>query len=107
MEQVSHHPPISACRAESPKWDYYGENAVDSKFYGRSFDFKHLGKMFCVIRPDKGVRNKNGELVEEELYSWKKLTLLWWVLCLVTLLLITMVKWLLKTILLVTSLPLI
>lgn len=72
VEQVSHHPPISACRAESPKWDYYGENAVDSKFYGRSFDFKHLGKMFCVIRPDKGVRNKNGELVEEELYSWKK-----------------------------------
>lgn len=72
VEQVSHHPPISACRAESPKWDYYGENAVDSKFYGRSFDFKHLGKMFCVVRPDKGVINKNGEWVEEELYSWKK-----------------------------------
>ena len=45
---------------------------MTQKFYGRSFDFKHLGKMFCVIRPDKGVRNKNGELVEEELYSWKK-----------------------------------
>jgi oxysterol-binding protein 1 len=24
-EQVSHHPPISACWAESPKWRYYGE----------------------------------------------------------------------------------
>lgn len=24
-EQVSHHPPISACWAESPHWLYYGE----------------------------------------------------------------------------------
>lgn len=24
-EQVSHHPPISACWAESPHWRYYGE----------------------------------------------------------------------------------
>ncbi|EGV62398.1 hypothetical protein CANTEDRAFT_126281 [Yamadazyma tenuis ATCC 10573] len=71
-EQVSHHPPISACKAESIKWDYYGENAVDSKFRGRSFDFKHLGKMFCVIRPDAGVIDVNGNKVAEELYSWKK-----------------------------------
>lgn len=72
VEQVSHHPPISACCAQSPKWDYYGENAVDSKFRGRSFDFKHLGKMFCVIRPDNGVVDKNNNVVSEELYSWKK-----------------------------------
>ncbi|KAK6460342.1 Oxysterol-binding protein-domain-containing protein [Scheffersomyces coipomensis] len=72
VEQVSHHPPISACSAESPKWDYYGENAVDSKFRGRSFDFKHLGKMFCVLRPDNGVIDKNNNKVHEELYSWKK-----------------------------------
>lgn len=71
-EQVSHHPVISACKAQSPKWDYYGENAVDSQFRGRSFDFKHLGKMFCVIRPDNGVINSKGERVTEELYSWKK-----------------------------------
>ncbi|SGZ51615.1 CIC11C00000000724 [Sungouiella intermedia] len=71
-EQVSHHPPISACHAESIKWDYYGENAVDSQFRGRSFDFKHLGKMFCVIRPDSGVVSKSGERVDHELYSWKK-----------------------------------
>lgn len=71
-EQVSHHPPISACKAQSPKWDYYGENAVDSQFRGRSFDFKHLGKMFCVIRPDKGVKSNKGEVLQEELYSWKK-----------------------------------
>lgn len=72
VEQVSHHPPISACHADAPKWSYYGENAVDSKFYGRSFDFKHLGRMFCVLRPDKGVKDRLGKLVHEELYSWKK-----------------------------------
>ena len=72
VEQVSHHPPISACHATSPKWEYYGENAVDSKFYGRSFDFKHLGKMFCVVRPNTGVKDKKGNIVAEELYSWKK-----------------------------------
>ncbi|ODV69145.1 hypothetical protein HYPBUDRAFT_152315 [Hyphopichia burtonii NRRL Y-1933] len=71
-EQVSHHPPISACNAQSIKWDYYGENAVDSQFKGRSFDFTHLGKMFCVIRPDKGVIDKDGNKVESETYSWKK-----------------------------------
>lgn len=27
-EQVSHHPPISACWAESPQWNYYGEVSV-------------------------------------------------------------------------------
>ncbi|CAH2350965.1 oxysterol-binding protein homolog 1 [[Candida] railenensis] len=72
VEQVSHHPPISACSAESVSWDYYGENAVDSQFRGRSFDFKHLGKMFCVVRPNNGVIDKHGNKVEEELYSWKK-----------------------------------
>lgn len=71
-EQVSHHPPISACHAESAKWDYYGENAVKSQFRGRSFDFQHLGKMFCAIRPDSGVISKSGKKVDEELYSWKK-----------------------------------
>lgn len=72
VEQVSHHPPISACSAESVNWDYYGENAVVSAFKGRSFDVKHLGKMFCVIRPNNGVQSKDGKTVDEELYSWKK-----------------------------------
>lgn len=71
-EQVSHHPPISACNVESVYWDYYGENAVDSKFRGRSFDFKHLGKMFCTIRPRGKVIDQNGNKVDEEVYSWQK-----------------------------------
>jgi hypothetical protein len=31
-EQVSHHPPISACWAESPAWHYYGEVGFTSLF---------------------------------------------------------------------------
>ncbi|ODV79179.1 uncharacterized protein CANTADRAFT_339537 [Suhomyces tanzawaensis NRRL Y-17324] len=71
-EQVSHHPPVSACAAESPKWDYYGHNEVDTSFKGRSFDIKHLGKMFCTLRPDNGVVDSKGQKVDHEVYSWKK-----------------------------------
>lgn len=66
-EQVSHHPPISATWAESTKWDYYGESNVDTKFNGRAFIIKHLGRWFCNIRPDN---DTNG--VKEEKYTWGK-----------------------------------
>ncbi|KAI9657279.1 MAG: hypothetical protein M1829_006924 [Trizodia sp. TS-e1964] len=65
IEQVSHHPPIGAAWAESPKWDYYGESAVKSKFYGKSFDINPLGTWFLKLRPSSG---------GEELYTWKKVT---------------------------------
>ncbi|KAI9675636.1 MAG: hypothetical protein M1817_001003 [Caeruleum heppii] len=65
MEQVSHHPPIGAACAESPNWDYYGESAVKSKFYGKSFEFNPLGTWFLKLRPPSG---------GEELYTWKKIT---------------------------------
>ncbi|QSS56444.1 oxysterol-binding protein [Histoplasma capsulatum var. duboisii H88] len=65
IEQVSHHPPIGAAWAESPKWDYYGESAVRSKFYGKSFDINPLGTWFLRLRPVSG---------GEELYTWKKVT---------------------------------
>lgn len=64
IEQVSHHPPIGAAWAESAKWDYYGESAVKSKFYGKSFDINPLGTWFLKLRPSGG----------EELYTWKKVT---------------------------------
>lgn len=51
-EQVSHHPPISATWTESPKWDFYGESAVDTNFNGRSFAVKHLGMWNIHLRPD-------------------------------------------------------
>ncbi|RMJ23771.1 Oxysterol-binding protein [Aspergillus sp. HF37] len=65
VEQVSHHPPIGAAWAESPKWQYYGESALKSKFYGKSFDINLLGTWFLHLRPVTG---------GEELYTWKKVT---------------------------------
>jgi hypothetical protein len=66
IEQVSHHPPIGAAWAESPKWTYFGESAVKSKFYGKSFDVNPLGTWFLKLRPTNGDK--------EELYTWKKVT---------------------------------
>ncbi|KAL2757824.1 hypothetical protein ACRALDRAFT_1061116 [Sodiomyces alcalophilus JCM 7366] len=66
IEQVSHHPPIGAAWAESPKWTYWGESAVKSKFYGRSFDINPLGTWFLRLRPTAGG--------QEDLYTWKKVT---------------------------------
>ncbi|RFU24198.1 hypothetical protein B7463_g12141, partial [Scytalidium lignicola] len=66
IEQVSHHPPIGAAWAESPRWTYYGESAVKSKFYGKSFDINPLGTWFLKLRPVNGGK--------EELYTWKKVT---------------------------------
>ncbi|KIW86700.1 uncharacterized protein Z519_12686 [Cladophialophora bantiana CBS 173.52] len=66
IEQVSHHPPIGAAYAESARWDYWGESAVKSKFYGKSFDINPLGTWFLHLRPSDGGPT--------ELYTWKKVT---------------------------------
>ncbi|EHL00950.1 putative Oxysterol-binding protein like protein C2F12.05c [Glarea lozoyensis 74030] len=66
IEQVSHHPPVGAAWAESPRWTYWGESAVKSKFYGKSFDINPLGTWFLRLRPDGSGK--------EELYTWKKVT---------------------------------
>lgn len=66
IEQVSHHPPIGAAYADSQRWTYYGESAVKSKFYGKSFDINPLGTWFLRLRPADGS--------PEELYTWKKVT---------------------------------
>ncbi|KAH8838622.1 hypothetical protein MCOR27_003696 [Pyricularia oryzae] len=66
IEQVSHHPPVGAAWAESPNWTYWGESAVKSKFYGRSFDVNPLGTWFLRLRPKSGGK--------EDLYTWKKVT---------------------------------
>ncbi|ODV86022.1 hypothetical protein CANARDRAFT_17296 [[Candida] arabinofermentans NRRL YB-2248] len=72
LEQVSHHPPISALKAEAPSWSYYGMSHVKTKFLGRSFDIKHLGTWFCELYPDNGLINSKGKKLDSELYSWKK-----------------------------------
>ena len=64
LEQVSHHPPIGAAHVESAKWTYWGEANVISKFYGRSFDFDHLGVWFLRLKPTVGGK--------EHLFTWKK-----------------------------------
>jgi oxysterol-binding protein 1 len=66
IEQVSHHPPIGAAWAEGPRWTYYGESAVKSKFYGAKFDINPLGTWFLKLRPTSGGK--------EDLYTWKKVT---------------------------------
>ncbi|TFK84172.1 hypothetical protein K466DRAFT_497061 [Polyporus arcularius HHB13444] len=80
-EQVSHHPPISACWAESPMWRYYGEVDAQNKFMGKSFEIRPTGVAHAELllpeerAPDypkaKGVRAE-GRVVEH--YSWKKVT---------------------------------
>lgn len=70
IEQVSHHPPVGAAWAESENWDYYGESAVKSKFYGKSFDINPLGTWFLRLRPKVSA----GAEPVEELYTWKKVT---------------------------------
>lgn len=67
-EQVSHHPPVGALIAESPRWDFYGASNVKSKFNGRSFDINPLGLWYITLRPNKGCE------VEEEVYSFRKVT---------------------------------
>lgn len=67
-EQVSHHPPIGALIAESPRWEFYGDSNVKSKFYGRSFDINPTGLWYLTLRPNKGAE------VEEELYTFRKVT---------------------------------
>ncbi|MCO5576850.1 hypothetical protein L7F22_030670 [Adiantum nelumboides] len=72
-EQVSHHPPISACVAESleedgvhvrPAWEYSGCVQAQSKFLGRSFEIRPTGIAHVKLRVN-GV---------EEHYTFKKVT---------------------------------
>lgn len=82
-EQVSHHPPISACLAQSPTWDYMGCVDAKSKFLGRTFEIRPTGVAHVNLKvPRKWVKtNKelttapmlSGDHVLEH-YSWNKVT---------------------------------
>ncbi|KIJ64051.1 hypothetical protein HYDPIDRAFT_112576 [Hydnomerulius pinastri MD-312] len=80
-EQVSHHPPISACWAESPCWHYYGEVDAQNKFMGKSFEIRPTGVAHAELllpedwEPDyPKVTALNGKGKAVEHYSWKKVT---------------------------------
>lgn len=80
-EQVSHHPPISACWAESPYWRYYGEVDAQNKFMGKSFEIRPTGVAHAeLLLPEEWAPRypkakgfgAEGKVVEH--YSWKKVT---------------------------------
>ncbi|KAJ7674024.1 Oxysterol-binding protein-domain-containing protein [Mycena polygramma] len=79
-EQVSHHPPISACMAESPYWQYYGEVDAQNKFMGKSFEIRPTGVAHAELllpaefAPSYPRASGPFEGKVREHYSWKKVT---------------------------------
>ena len=80
-EQVSHHPPISACWSESPAWRYYGEVNAQNKFLGKSFEICPTGVAHTdLLLPEDWAPDYpkakdailQGRVIEH--YSWKKVT---------------------------------
>ena len=61
-EQVSHHPPISACHAESRNFTFWQEARIKTKFWGKSMEFQPMGQVH-VLLPKTG-----------DLYTWNKVT---------------------------------
>jgi hypothetical protein len=42
-EQVSHHPPISACFAYNEKYEFWMNTSMKTSFWGKSLEVKALG----------------------------------------------------------------
>ncbi|WFD18546.1 hypothetical protein MCAP1_000750 [Malassezia caprae] len=83
-EQVSHHPPISACFCESPGWEYMGCVDAKSRFLGRSFEITPTGvaHVRLKVKPEWVSAEKRNSLPPSpdndgllmEHYSWNKVT---------------------------------
>ncbi|XP_023931326.1 oxysterol-binding protein-related protein 6-like [Lingula anatina] len=61
-EQVSHHPPISACHCDSPNFIFWQESRIKNKFWGRSMEIHPVGTVHLVL-PKYG-----------DHYQWNKVT---------------------------------
>ncbi|XP_045505596.1 oxysterol-binding protein-related protein 3-like isoform X4 [Colias croceus] len=61
-EQVSHHPPISACHAESNRWVFWQEARIKTKFWGKSMEFQPAGRVHLTL------------LTTGDHYVWNKVT---------------------------------
>ncbi|XP_023657457.1 oxysterol-binding protein-related protein 6 isoform X5 [Paramormyrops kingsleyae] len=61
-EQVSHHPPISACHCESKKFTFWQDVRWKNKFWGKSMEILPIGTV-NVMLPRFG-----------DLYEWNKVT---------------------------------
>ncbi|GAA6055777.1 hypothetical protein JCM3770_004796 [Rhodotorula araucariae] len=79
-EQCSHHPPISACIAQSPSWEYFGTVDAKSKFTGKSFEIRPTGVAHVTLRiPEEYADpscppSRNLQGLRDEHYSWVKVT---------------------------------
>ncbi|PWZ02166.1 hypothetical protein BCV70DRAFT_58390 [Testicularia cyperi] len=82
-EQVSHHPPISACFAQAPTWEYMGCVDAKSKFLGRTFEIRPTGVAHVNLKVPRAWVESDKELkpakfVGEdhvlEHYTWNKVT---------------------------------
>jgi len=76
-EQVSHHPPISACYAESPKFIFYGDSNIKTslKITGSMeigpvtsyhIELKETGDHFVISKPKVVLRN----IIAGKMYTW-------------------------------------
>ncbi|KJE92277.1 oxysterol-binding protein [Capsaspora owczarzaki ATCC 30864] len=61
-EQVSHHPPVSACYAESDNYQFWQAASIKNKFWGKSMEIFPHGVLHVSIP----ARNDH--------YTWKKVT---------------------------------
>ncbi|KPJ08628.1 Oxysterol-binding protein-related protein 6 [Papilio machaon] len=62
MLQVSHHPPISACHAESARWSFWQEARIRTKFWGKSMEFQPAGRVHVRLH------------TTGDHYTWNKVT---------------------------------
>ncbi|RUP06784.1 Oxysterol-binding protein-domain-containing protein [Jimgerdemannia flammicorona] len=73
-EQVSHHPPLSACHCESPNYKFYAESDIKNKFWGRSFELHPKGVSHVELKVPNSFTplsdDPNGCTLEH--YSYKK-----------------------------------
>ncbi|OWR55746.1 oxysterol-binding protein-related protein 3 [Danaus plexippus plexippus] len=61
-EQVSHHPPVSACHAASPRWLFWQEARIKTRFWGKSMEFQPAGRVHVRLA------------TTGDHYSWNKVT---------------------------------
>lgn len=63
-EQVSHHPPVSVCHAESKNFIFWQDVRIKTKFWGKSMEFQPNGFVnLKLLRPDSN-----------DHYRWNKVT---------------------------------
>ncbi|CAG2122371.1 unnamed protein product, partial [Medioppia subpectinata] len=50
-EQVSHHPPVSACWADSDNYIFWQDMRIKSKFWGKSMEIIPFGTVHVLLKP--------------------------------------------------------